>query len=148
MKRWTTWWQKNNKKDNKKLKESSFIGLRKRVSIFLSSLRLSLNRLFSHFFAPKLKTSFPDFYSRKNSICRPMFHTLVFLAHLYRVCQGFLLTIPDVYFDVTCDVIFEQVVFFQTAGAVARIGSSLKRNHHNQVKLSSDTHFTNNFRQK
>ena len=55
----------------------------------------------------------------------------------YRVCQGFRLTKSGDYFWVTFDHFWSKA-----AGALAKIGSSLKQNHYNQVKLDQipDTH--------
>ena len=48
----------------------------------------------------------------------------------YRICQGFRLMKRDDHFQVN------QCYFIEAAGAIVKIGSSLKSNHHNQVKPS------------
>ena len=51
----------------------------------------------------------------------------------YRVCQGFRLTKQNDYFLITFDYFLNEVSIFEAAGAVAKIDSSPKLNHHNQV---------------
>ena len=53
----------------------------------------------------------------------------------YGVCHGFRITYQDDYFLSHFWPLLKQVSFFDATKQVAKIGSSLKPNHHNQVKL-------------
>ena len=60
----------------------------------------------------------------------------------YRVCHGFRLTKRDDYFWVTFDHFWSKHHFFEAAGALVEISSSLQSSNHNQVKLAQirETH--------
>lgn len=60
---------------------------------------------------------------------RAFFHNIFSCLEFYRVIHGFRQTDWDYYFS---NHLYMQV---ETDRAVAKIGSSLKANHHNQVKL-------------